>query len=304
MFEFIYHLHGAFGRAGLDDPLMETLHLCDILSEGALRKLNCRSLDAADLAQLIQQRRQNVPLEYILGRTVFMGHQFTCTPDTLIPRAETELLVQTILDTVAKDASAKSLTIVDVGTGSGNIAISLALALPNSRLFALDISQKAVDCAQKHVNQHQLQNRVTLFCGDLFEPIANLGIENIVDIVVCNPPYIPSGSLDKMSAEIVDYEPLVALDAGPYGINIFRRLMKDALLYLRPEGLLAFEFGEGQETLVKRLLQKSGGYENVAAISDINGTPRVLLAAKGGEIDSHRQRSKKRPKLTSFYHKN
>ncbi|MCP4420541.1 MAG: peptide chain release factor N(5)-glutamine methyltransferase [Chloroflexi bacterium] len=277
MFDFIVELHQAFTQAGLDDPLKETLHLCDILSNGALRGLNGRSLHNFDLEQIIQRRQEGTPLEYILGRTVFMGRPFTCTPDTLIPRAETELLVQTVIDHSDETAP---LTIVDMGTGSGNIVVSLALALPQSKLLALDISPEAIACAQAHVDQYQLQDRVTLFCGDLFEPLSNQGLENQVDIVVCNPPYIPSGSLAKMSAEIVDYEPLVALDAGPYGINIFRRLVKDALLFLHPGGLLAFEIGVGQEALVKRLLQKSGGYENVEPFTDNFGTPRVFLAQK------------------------
>jgi release factor glutamine methyltransferase len=277
MFDFIYQLHSAFTEAGLEDPLKETLHLCDILSNGALRKLNGRSGHAFDLEQLIQQRQQGVPLEYILECTVFMGRPFSCTPATLIPRAETELLVQTVLDRADAEAP---LTIIDMGTGSGNIAVSLALALPQSQLLALDISPEAVALAQAHVDQYQLQDRVTLFCGDLFEPLANQGIQDQVDIVVCNPPYIPSGSLGKMSSEIVEHEPLVALDAGPYGINIFRRLVQDALLYLRPGGLLAFEIGVGQERLVKRLLQKSGGYDNVESVADNLGKPRVFLAQK------------------------
>lgn len=280
MFESIVQLYEAFRQAGLDNPLKETLHLCDILSEGALRKVNGRSLENIDFKQLIQQRQQNVPLEYILGRTVFMGRPFICTPDTLIPRAETELLVDAVLDRLATQSPAKPLTLVDVGTGSGNIAISLALALPQSQLMALDISLKAVEQAQAHVNQYQLQDRVTLLCGDLFQPLTDQQLENKIDVVVCNPPYIPSGSLNKMSTEIVAHEPLVALDAGPYGINIFRRLVQDAPLYLRSGGLLAFEIGAGQDSFVRRLLKKSGEYEQMEAVADENGTPRVFLARK------------------------
>lgn len=280
MFDFIYQLYETFTQAGLRDPLKETLHLYDILSNGALREMNGRSLNDLDLELLIQQRLKGVPLEYILKRTVFMGRPFTCTPDTLIPRAETELLVRTVLDQVANENPSQPLTIVDVGTGSGNIAVSLALALPQSQVLALDISPEAVKCAQAHVNQYELQGRVSVFCGDLFAPLAGLGYENRVDVVVCNPPYIPTGSLEKMSAEVVEHEPLVALDAGPYGINIFRRLVQDALPFLCPGGLLAFEIGIGQEALVGRLLQKSDGYKNVEAVANNHGTPRLFLATK------------------------
>jgi release factor glutamine methyltransferase len=277
MFEFFYQIHEAFSQAGLPNPLQETLHLCDILSGGALRKLDGRSVTDLNLEQLIQRRKAGVPLEYFLQKTVFMGRPFTCTPDTLIPRAETELLVRTVLSHAVSTES-EALTIVDVGTGSGNIAVSLALELPHSLVFAVDISPEAVARAQMHVEQYALPDRVSVRCGDLFAPLAGLGLENQVDIVVCNPPYIPSGSLSKIAAEIVAHEPLVALDAGPYGINIFRRLVRDALIYLRPGGLLAFEFGAGQEVLVERLLQKSGGYEQMGSVADHTGAPRVFMA--------------------------
>lgn len=281
MFEFIYQLHKAFSEAGLPDPWQETLHLCDILSGGALRGLDGRSAQTItpqlSLEEIVLQRQQGVPLEYILQQTVFMGRPFTCTPDTLIPRAETELLVRTVLQQTSA-LETEPLTIVDVGTGSGNIAVSLALERPHSRVFALDISPEAVARAQQHVNQYDLQERVTALCGDLFAPLAGLRLENQVNVVVCNPPYIPTGSLSKMAAEIVEHEPLVALDAGPYGINIFRRLVADAQRYLRPGGLLAFEFGAGQEVLVQRLLQKCGSYVQMRTVNDHSGIPRVLVA--------------------------
>lgn len=284
MFEFVYQLHNAFAQAGLPDPWQETLHLCDILSGGALRELDGRSPHAfpphnLSLDEVVAQRQQGVPLAYILGQTVFMGRPFTCTPATLIPRAETELLVKTVVNHAA-DIANDAPTIVDVGTGSGNIAVSLALALPYSRVFALDISPEAVAQAQKHVETYKLQDRVSVRCGDLFAPIAGEGLAEAVDIVVCNPPYIPSGSLSKMAEEIVAHEPLMALDAGPYGINIFRRLVSDALAFLRPGGLLAFEFGAGQDVLVQRLVQKNGGYAPCQLILDHTGTPRVIQTQK------------------------
>ncbi len=284
MFEFIYHLYETFNLAGLPDPHKETLHLVDILSGGALRALDDHTLQEltaqnVSLEEIVVQRQQGVPLEYILQQTVFMGRPFTCTPDTLIPRAETELLVRTVLQHAAQ-LETEAITIVDVGTGGGNIAVSLALELPSSRVFALDISPEAVAQAQKHVDQYGLQDRVTVHCGDLFAPLEGMKLENQIDVVVCNPPYIPSGSLANMAAEIVEHEPLVALDAGPYGINIFRRLVQDARRFLRPGGLLAFEFGAGQEELVQRLLQKSDGYEHMQLVPDHTDTPRVALAQK------------------------
>jgi release factor glutamine methyltransferase len=144
--------------------------------------------------------------------------------------------------------------------------------------LASDISAEAIALAQTNVDKFALPDRVSLFCGDLFAPVQNLGYEGKVSIVICNPPYIPTGSLDKLAPEIIDHEPVVALDAGQYGINIYRRLVTDALLFLKPGGTLTFEIGAGQEKIAMRLLQKTGGYERITPVVDKNGVIRVITA--------------------------
>lgn len=206
-----------------------------------------------------------------------MGLTLFCSPAALIPRQETELLVETVLTAVAALSTATPL-LIDMGAGSGNISVSVAVHAPQVHILASDISPEAVGLARQNVARHQVQERVSLFCGDLFAPLQGLGHEGGVDIVICNPPYIPTGSLDKLAPEIIDHEPVVALDAGPYGLNIYRRLVADALTFLKPGGLLAFEIGAGQEKIARRLLEKTGGYESISEVCDENGVIRVITA--------------------------
>jgi len=255
----------------------------DIVSNGSVREANrqCEGLAGVDLTALVAQRGEGIPLEYVLGRATFNGLGLYCTPAALIPRAETELLVHTILEVIReKQSRSNTLKIVDMGTGSGNIAVALAAHTDNTFVVASDVSDEAVALARRNAAMHGLEERIRFFCGDLFEPLRDLGYEGNIDIVVCNPPYIPSSSLAKMEAEIVDHEPVVALDAGAYGIDIFRRLSRDALVFLRPGGVLAFEIGMGQEKIAARLLANAGGYEDILTVADISGNVRVMVAIR------------------------
>jgi len=274
VFENLVAVYEAFREAGVNDPLFETLHLVDLALAGKLRKgnLSVLGLDITELTAVAQKRREGVPLEYVVGRATFMGLLLHCTPDTLIPREETELLAGVALACIEEmQADGDELTIMDIGTGSGNIAVSLALNSEKTKIMAADISPEAVAMAQKNVAEFDLQDRVELHCGDLFAPFQGSGIEGTVDIVVCNPPYLPSSTLDKLAPEIIDYEPKVALDAGTYGLDIFRRLIADALTMLRPLG-------------VTRLLNRNGGYQDIQYFYD-GEQVRVISAKKTGLAD-------------------
>jgi release factor glutamine methyltransferase len=273
MFEQFLHIHETFNEHDTEHPILETLHLMNILSGGALQHLDQSLREKMDiitsLDQVAQQRKEGVPLEYILEKAVFMGIEFHCTPDTLIPREETELLARVTLDMIEHAREqADQVTVMDIGTGCGNIAISLAAHAAHIRVLASDISDAAIVVAQKNVTAMGLEDRVSLFCGDLFAPLEGQGYENNVDVVVCNPPYIPTSSLSKLAPEIIDHEPRVALDAGTYGINIFRGLIAGALTMLKPGGKLVFEIGAGQEKLVTRLLNRTPGYADIEHFDD------------------------------------
>lgn len=279
MFSKLQQIYNAFSKTELDNPLQEMLLMLDSLNNGVIRQLEQTLPNEADidLPQFLKKRQQGMPWAYILGHTPFMGLSLNCSPAALIPREETELLAKTVLSVIAERAE-ESPVMIDMGTGSGNIAVSVAYHAPQVHVLASDVSPEAVALAQTNVDKYALHNRVSLFSGDLFMPLQNLGYEGAVDIVICNPPYIPTSSLDKLAPEIIDHEPVVALDAGQYGINIYRRLVSEALQFLKPGGTLAFEIGAGQERIALRLLHKAGGYDNITTVTDDNGVIRVITA--------------------------
>lgn len=213
---------------------------------------------------MAKERKEGMPLEYITGLANFMGRTYFCSQETFIPKQQTAILVKVALDFLKKRQERESnQTIIDMATGCGNIAISLAMNLENTDILACDINPAVVEVAQKNVDKFSLQQMVRLFCGDLFSSFKGLGYEEKIDVVVCNPPYIPTGSFRKLSAEIADYEPRPALDGGPFGINFHRRLISDSLSMLKSKGILIFEIGIGQEELVTRLLKGRESYKDV-----------------------------------------
>jgi release factor glutamine methyltransferase len=279
MFDDILQIYSLFEKHGAEAPWLETLRLSDLLTRGALRTLDFSILEeqGVRLSEIVERRKEGVPLERIVGKSAFMGLLFFCTPDVLSPRQETELLARTALSFIAE--SEADLTVVDVGTGCGNIAVSLAAHSDNTTILATDISPEAIEVARRNVALYNLERRIELFCGDLFSPLLGTGYQGEVDMVVCNPPYIPTSSLDKLPPEILDYEPTIALDAGPYGISFFRRLIADSLSILKPGGILVFEIGEGQHKLVTRLLERNQNYDTIAHHLDGDRT-RVISAVK------------------------
>ena len=265
------------------DPLLETLRLADLVSGGAIRGADLSVLEnGPGLAEVVKQRAEGKPLEYILGVAPFLGELLECREGALIPREETELLTRTCLKFIEKERAAgvTAPKIIELGTGSGNIAVLLALKTENAEIYASDISEEAVEVASSNVERCGVTAKVTLVSGDMFEPMRGRGLEGQTDLVVCNPPYIPSTSVDKLASEIIDYEPRVAFDAGSYGIDIFKRLIRGAPEFLRPGGMLAFEIGAGQENIVGRLFKKvEDDYLPVVQVDD-GARVRVLTAIR------------------------
>ena len=249
--------------------------------EKADTSLSSLEQENRNLQQVTPSPKDCMPPEYITGRATFMGLSFHCSPDTLIPREETELLVEVALDMIREGRGCGyGLTVLDMGTGCGNIAVSLALLSRAARVLASDISPAAVEIARKNVEHFGVQDRVVLFCGDLFSPFHGVEYEGRVDVIVCNPPYLPTGSLRKLAPEIINHQPIIALDAGAYGISLYRRLVADSLSVLRPGGRLVFEIGAGQDNLVSRLLKRSNGYGDIRYFRDSAETIRVMSAVK------------------------
>jgi len=270
------------------DATLRTLwHLAagNALSVEAASRLPLPALDAAGesrLDVLIEQRLAGVPLAHLSGRQHFMGLEMLAGKEALIPRVETELLagaaLQALRGLVAACADDSPITVVDVCTGSGNLALALAHHEPRARVFAADLSADAVDLARRNAVHLGLQARVEFRVGDLLEPFNEPGFHGRVDLLVCNPPYISSKKVDTMSGEISGFEPRLAFDGGPLGIGILNRVIREAPTYLRPGGWLAVEVGLGQAAATVKRMQGMGSYRSVRALDNHLGEPRAVLA--------------------------
>ncbi len=264
MFDDFLQSYEEFERSNVENPLSEALRLHEIISGSCDPEPSVADPVQINMRSVVEQRKQGVPLEHILGRTRFMGRLFLCSRDTFLPTECTRLIVEAALHFIhAKEQSGQELVIADIGTGCGNLAINLALNTRNTRVFASDIAPGAVEVARQNVRIHALESRVIVSSGDLFSPLLRMGYEGKIDVIVCNPPYIPSGSLPKLSRRLTDYEPRIALDGGPYGIDLYRRLIAESCLMLKPGGMLLFEIGERQEKLVMRLFERRSEYREI-----------------------------------------
>ncbi len=225
--------------------------------------------------QLLERRRGRVPLQYILGQQEFWGLEFRVTPSVLIPRPETEgLIEQTLLRFRGRPAK-----VADVGCGSGCIAVALAHELPEAQIYATDISPAALAVARENALRHGMGNRIEFFQGDLMKPLSEKGLGAGLDAVVSNPPYLVDSEMNQLAPEIKAHEPRMALAAGAEGLDVITRLLPQAATLLANDGLLLLEIGEGMEPRVKELAAKSGlVWESTAP--DLQGIPRVLIAKK------------------------
>jgi release factor glutamine methyltransferase len=229
-----------------------------------------RELDEGTLAKLREMVRRRVarePLQYITGEVEFCGLKFQVDKRVLIPRPETELLVELV-------AGRKPRKIVDVGTGSGCIAIALAKKLPEAEITALDVSPEALEVARGNAAMHQFEKNIRFLEGDLLQALPD---SFVVDAIVSNPPYIAAGELAKLPKEVRDFEPVRALAAGEDGLKVIRRLVMDARRILSPSGFVALEIGAGQRAAVEEIFGQQG-QAVVDVVKDLQGHERVVVA--------------------------
>lgn len=224
---------------------------------------------------MINKRCKGVPLQYLTGVQNFYGLDFKVDGRVLIPRQDTEVLLQVVLDFAEKKDS--GISILDMCTGSGNLAVSLAFRLQNSKVSAVDISKDALDVASENADIYQVAERVNFYKGDLFEPLEE-GAK--FDLIVSNPPYIASKDIETLEEQVKDFEPKQALDGGEDGLCFYRRIVKSAPLYLRSGGLLAFEIGFDQAKDVCEIISDDGNFTDIAALKDLAGLDRVVTALK------------------------
>ena len=228
---------------------------------------------AARYEALVARRVAREPMAYILGRREFWGLDFDVSPAVLIPRPDTELIVEAALAAFPdRDAP---LDISDVGTGSGCLAVALGRERPNARLVATDISTAALDVARRNAARHGVADRVTFIEADLLR-----GIDRSFDLIVSNPPYVREVDRGALQPEVLHHEPATALFGGADGLAIIRRLVDDAAPRLTPKGFLIFEFGCGQDDAVTELVARAPGLAVLDVRTDLQGIPRVAVARK------------------------
>ncbi|MDH5538050.1 MAG: peptide chain release factor N(5)-glutamine methyltransferase [Rhizobacter sp.] len=231
------------------------------------------------LQGLIEQRVSGVPLAHLSGRQCFMGLEMLAGKEALIPRRETELLGGAALDLLRAIAgSAAGATVIDVCTGSGNLALALAHHVPQARVFAADLSAEAVTLARRNAAHLGLEGRVEFRVGDLLGPFDEPAFHAQVQLLICNPPYISSKKIEVMAGEISGFEPRLAFDGGPLGIAILNRILREAPRFLAPGGWLAIEVGLGQAGATLKRLLGSGAYRSARALDNALGEPRAVIA--------------------------
>ncbi len=279
---------------GVESPRLDAeVLLADLLNTERIKlyvnfdyPLNQQELDA--YRQRIRERARGKPVSYLTGRREFMSLELIVEEGVLIPRPETEELVEVVLD-FCRSQNWEQPKIVDVGTGSGAILVSLLHYLPEARGVGIDISTLALEVARKNLERFELKNRAGLLEGDLLKPLLPEK-EGQLDLIISNPPYIPESEISRLPRN-VRQEPREALAAGADGLKIYRRLIPQACRLLRQGGMLALEIGHDQSQRVKEILNQTDGSDSSDCWQDIKlrrdggGRERIILALKGSEDD-------------------
>ncbi|MEE8409501.1 MAG: peptide chain release factor N(5)-glutamine methyltransferase [Myxococcota bacterium] len=237
-----------------------------------------RQEERAAFRALVQRRAAREPVAHILGRKEFYSRDFAVTRDVLIPRPETEHLVDAVLEWIEKQ-ELTAPRIVDIGTGSGAIAVTLACELPQAAVVATDVSQEALGVARRNAEKHGVADRIEFLHGDLFESLGDESPRRF-DVVVSNPPYVDVEARDVLQPEVRDWEPEVALFAGEGGLAVVQRLCAEVHPHLEAPGLFACEIGYDQQALVVALLADAGPWARNEVLPDLQGHPRVALAER------------------------
>jgi len=227
-----------------------------------------------DFKALIKRRLQREPVAYIIKHKEFWSLDFEVTQDVLIPRPETECLIEAALNYLSYD---KVLNILDLGTGSGAIIITLAHERPKSLYFACDISQKALIIAKKNAQKYNLENLIYFFESNWFEALKD---SQKFDLIISNPPYINSQEIANLEPEIKDYEPKIALDGGQDGLVFIKHLINKSLNYLNENGILILEIGHNQKEEINKIFLENNFYKDIIFKKDYSGYDRLVCAKK------------------------
>lgn len=278
---------GYFQKAGLDSPRLDA----EVLLSHVLKKERIflyvhfdQPMEAAELAAFkacIKRRVQHQPVAYITGHKEFMGLDFKVTPATLIPRPDTEILVEAVLQRLKAGKEAENSLIADIGTGSGAICLSLLNYLPRLQAVTVDISPEALAVAEENAGLLGLLERVEFLQGDMLEPLKQQErFSGRLSAIVSNPPYIPRGDIAGLEPDVRAFEPMGALDGGEDGLDFYRRLLADGAELLQADGFLAMEAGIRQAQQLKALAEAMPQWGRCEIIRDLAGIERVVVLWK------------------------
>ena len=283
--EVIIEVRRQLEQAGIESAEQEVLWIVEhVLRLPAHHVVTDRDrlLSPAELVatrRLVKRRASREPLQYILGTQEFCGLEFHVNPAVLIPRPETELLVEYVAQRIS--AGRKS-TIVDVCTGSGCIAVAIAHLRPCARVIATDLSSLSIDVARQNATRHGVGECITWLAGDLLRPLAEQELEGRIDVIVSNPPYIAEVDWATLQPEVRLFEPRGALVAGPLGTELHERLLQESGRYLSPGGVLLMEIGVGQARAMRRIVEQTPGYRFHRLVYDEAGLERVVIVERVG----------------------
>lgn len=280
------HLRSAVERltfAGIDSPRLDA----EVLLADCLGLSRAQLLVAGDLpmdsqlarryGSLVARRLQREPVAYLTGKQEFWSLDFTVTPDVLIPRPDSERLVEVGLRCAAQIPSTSALKIADLCTGSGALAVSLATELPSAQFFATDVSPAALQVARANAAAHQVAQRTQFFAGDLFDALASRA-DLRFDLIVSNPPYVRRADITTLAPEVSRWEPPLALDGGADGLDFYRRIFDSAPDYLADHGSLLLEIGADMAGQVSAICAATERYREVDVVQDYAGKDRVVVA--------------------------
>jgi release factor glutamine methyltransferase len=246
------------------------MNLQDPLKEG----------EKESLERLIQRRISGEPLQYILEQQEFWSVGLKVDARVFIPRPETELLVEQGLLILSEIRFKRTPFVLEIGTGSGAIAMAIAKERKDVFLVATDLSRDALLLAQENARSAGVQHQIQFVNGNLFEPMGFLKKKGPFDLILSNPPYIHRHEIQTLAKEVKDYEPLMALDGGEDGLEFYRRIISQAPLYLRRRGWLLLEVGQGQSPMVSEMMEEVGFFSKPKCIPDLSGIERVVIAQK------------------------
>ena len=278
--EVIQRSSDFLAQKGVESPRLQTeLLLAHVLGLQRLqlylnfeRVLNQEELK--QLRELVRRRGQRQPLQHLVGSASFCGLEIAVNPKVLIPRPETELLAERAWNSLSQPDAATPQVVLDFGTGSGCLAIALAVKCPEIKVHALDISTAALSLARQNAHRHNVSDRIEFHAGDGF---ASLPEELRFDLIVSNPPYIPSATIDQLETEVCAHEPRLALDGGADGLIFYRRLASEALPFLKAGCRIMLELGDQQAEAVREIFTRQKWIFEAVEL-DYTGRPRIFVA--------------------------